>query len=140
MLHAPNAHTNGDAMVWFPRSNVLHIGDILEVGAPPFIDLWSGGSLAGMLAAIDRVMAMTDERTSIVPGHGAVSSRADLAKYRVMLQTVGDRVRAPVAQGSVGRRGGGASIRRGSGRTRWVGSAARGSWCGSCTPTRARSA
>ena len=99
VLHAPRAHTNGDAMVWFPRSNVLHIGDILEVGAPPFIDLWSGGSLAGMLAAIDRVMAMVDDRTSIVPGHGAVSSRADLARYRVMLQTVGERVRTAVAKG-----------------------------------------
>lgn len=99
VLHAPNAHTNGDAMIWFPRSNVLHIGDILEVGAPPFIDLWSGGSLAGMIAAVDRVMAMVDDKTSIVPGHGAVSSRADLAKYRVMLQTVGDRVRAAAARG-----------------------------------------
>lgn len=100
VLHAPDAHTNGDAMVWLPRSNVLHIGDILEVGAPPFIDLWAGGSLAGMLAALDRVMAMTDARTSIVPGHGAVSSRADLATYRLMLQTVGDRVRASVARGA----------------------------------------
>ncbi len=99
VLHAPNAHTNGDAMIWFPRSNVLHIGDILEVGAPPFIDLWSGGSLAGMIAAVDRVMAMVDDKTSIVPGHGAVSSRADLAKYRVMLQTVGERVRAAAAKG-----------------------------------------
>lgn len=100
VLHAPRAHTNGDAMIWFPRSNVLHIGDIFEVGAPPFIDLWAGGSLAGMLAAIDRVMAMVDERTAIVPGHGAVSSRADLAKYREMLQTVGDRVRASLAKGA----------------------------------------
>lgn len=99
VLHAASAHTNGDALIWFPRSNVLHIGDILEVGAPPFIDLWSGGSLAGMLAAIDRVMAMVDDKTSIVPGHGAVSSRADLAKYRVMLQTVGERVRAAAAKG-----------------------------------------
>jgi glyoxylase-like metal-dependent hydrolase (beta-lactamase superfamily II) len=99
VLHAPRAHTNGDAMVWFPRSNVLHLGDILEVGAPPFIDLWSGGSLAGMLAAIDRVMAMVNNQTSIVPGHGAVSTRTDLARYRVMLETVGERVRDAVAKG-----------------------------------------
>ncbi len=100
VLHAPSAHTGGDAMIWFPRSNVLHIGDIFEVGAPPFIDLWSGGSLAGMLAAIDRVMAIVNDQTSIVPGHGPVSSRADLAKYRVMLQTVGDRVRTAAARGA----------------------------------------
>ncbi|MEP7381191.1 MAG: MBL fold metallo-hydrolase [Gemmatimonadota bacterium] len=100
VLHAPSAHTDGDAMIWFPRSNVLHIGDIFEVGAPPFIDLWSGGSLAGMLGAIDRVMAMVNDQTSIVPGHGPVSSRADLARYREMLQTVGDRVRTAAARGA----------------------------------------
>lgn len=97
--HAPAAHTDGDAVIWLPRANVLHIGDILEVGAPPFIDLWAGGSTAGMLAAIDRVLAVADERTAIVPGHGAVSSRADLVRYRTMLQTVRDRVSSARASG-----------------------------------------
>ncbi|HEX4937012.1 MAG TPA: hypothetical protein VFV33_27710, partial [Gemmatimonadaceae bacterium] len=100
VLHAPGAHTGGDLMVWLPRANVLHIGDILEVGAPPFIDWWSGGSLRGMVAAIDRVLALVNDRTAIVPGHGAVSTRGDLARYRTMLVTVEARVAAQVAGGA----------------------------------------
>jgi len=87
--------------VWQPGENVLHIGDILEVGAPPFIDWWAGGSVDGMLAAIDDVLAWTNDSTAIVPGHGAVSSRADLRRYRAMLATVQDRVRAGLAAGAV---------------------------------------
>lgn len=100
LLHAPRAHTDGDLLVWLPRANVLHIGDILEVGAPPFIDWWGGGSLRGMVQTIDRVLAMVNDRTAIVPGHGAVSSRADLARYREMLTTVESRVAAQVTRGA----------------------------------------
>mgnify|MGYP002150421943 CR=1 FL=1 len=100
LLHAPRAHTAGDLMVWLPGANVLHIGDILEVGAPPFIDWWSGGSLRGMLAAIDRVLAIVNDDTAIVPGHGAVSTRRQLQDYRAMLTTVDGRVAALVARGA----------------------------------------
>lgn len=100
LLHAPRAHTDGDLLVWLPRANVLHIGDILEVGAPPFIDWWSGGSLRGMVQTMDRVLAMVNDRTAIVPGHGAVSSRADLLRYREMLTTVESRVAAQVSRGA----------------------------------------
>jgi cyclase len=99
VLHAPHAHTDGDLMVWLPRANVLHIGDILEVGAPPFVDWWSGGSISGMIAAIDRVLALVNDSTAIVPGHGAVSTRDDLRRYRGMLATVTARVAADVAKG-----------------------------------------
>ncbi len=99
LLHAPRAHTEGDLMVWLPGANVLHIGDILEVGAPPFIDWWAGGTLDGMVAAIDRVLALVNDETAIVPGHGAVSTRGDLRHYREMLVTVDQRVRAQVARG-----------------------------------------
>ena len=100
LLHAPRAHTDGDLLVWLPRANVLHIGDILEVGAPPFIDWWAGGSLRGMVATIDRVLALVNDRTTIVPGHGAVSTRAGLQRYRDMLLTVGGRVSASVERGA----------------------------------------
>jgi cyclase len=99
LLHAPRAHTDGDLMVWLPRANVLHIGDILEVGAPPFIDWWAGGTLNGMVAAIDRMLPLVNDSTAIVPGHGAVSTRSDLRRYREMLVTVDQRVRAAVARG-----------------------------------------
>lgn len=99
LLHAPRAHTDGDLMAWLPGANVLHIGDILEVGAPPFIDWWAGGTLDGMVAAIDRVLALVNDETAIVPGHGAVATRGDLRRYREMLVTVDRRVRAQVARG-----------------------------------------
>jgi glyoxylase-like metal-dependent hydrolase (beta-lactamase superfamily II) len=83
-----------------PRANVLHIGDILEVGAPPFIDWWAGGSLRGMVATIDRVLPMVNDRTIIVPGHGAVATRAELQRYRAMLLAVEARVSASVGRGA----------------------------------------
>jgi glyoxylase-like metal-dependent hydrolase (beta-lactamase superfamily II) len=97
VLHPERAHTDGDAMIWLPDHNVLHIGDILEVGAPPFVDWWVGGSIDGMLRAIDDVLRWTNDSTAIVPGHGPVSSRADLRQYRSMLATVQDRVRRGIA-------------------------------------------
>lgn len=100
LLHAPQAHTDGDLLVWLPRANVLHIGDILEVGAPPFIDWWGGGSLRGMVQTIDRVLAMVNDRTAIVPGHGGLSRRADLVRYREMLTAVEARVAAQVTRGA----------------------------------------
>jgi glyoxylase-like metal-dependent hydrolase (beta-lactamase superfamily II) len=100
LLHARNAHTDGDLLAWLPRANVLHIGDILEVGAPPFIDWWAGGSLRGMVAAIDRVLALVNDSTAIVPGHGAVATRGALRRYRAMLVTVDGRVGARAARGA----------------------------------------
>ncbi|MBK8059929.1 MAG: MBL fold metallo-hydrolase [Gemmatimonadetes bacterium] len=100
LVHAPRAHTDGDLLVWLPRANVLHIGDILEVGAPPFIDWWAGGSLRGMVATIDRLLPMVNDRTIIVPGHGAVATRAELQRYRAMLLAVEARVSASVGRGA----------------------------------------
>jgi cyclase len=102
LLHMAHAHTDGDLAVWLPHANVLHIGDILEVGAPPFIDWWAGGTLGGMVAAIDRVLSLVNDETAIVPGHGAVSTRHDLRRYREMLVTVDQRVRAATARGDSG--------------------------------------
>ncbi len=99
VLHAPNAHTDGDAIIWLPRSNILHIGDIFELNAEPFIDWWVGGSLAGMITAVDRVLGMIDDRTRVVPGHGPVSDRATLISYRAMLGTMQTRVQAAIEAG-----------------------------------------
>lgn len=100
VYHAPNAHTDGDAIVWLPRSNIIHLGDIFELDAPPFIDWWAGGSLAGMIAAIDRVLPLIDERTRVVPGHGPVADRATLLAYRAMLATLQARVQAAIDAGT----------------------------------------
>jgi glyoxylase-like metal-dependent hydrolase (beta-lactamase superfamily II) len=99
VMHAPLAHTDGDAIIWLRRANVVHVGDILERGAPPFIDWWVGGTLDGMIAAVDYVLAHMDARTRVVPGHGDVTDREGLRDYRDMLATIGARVKSSMAAG-----------------------------------------
>jgi glyoxylase-like metal-dependent hydrolase (beta-lactamase superfamily II) len=96
LWHVPAAHTDGDVMTWFPTYNVLHTGDIVEVGAAPFIDWWAGGSLTGMIAGCDRILQMADDDTKIVPGHGDVVDRAYVRDYRNMLADIGKRAEAAV--------------------------------------------
>ncbi len=99
-VHVGNAHTDGDAIVWWDKANAVHLGDLFYAGGYPFIDLGSGGSLAGVVAAIEQVLARADAKTVVIPGHGPVSSRADLAAYRDMLVAVGRRVRQLVEDGT----------------------------------------
>jgi len=92
LVHIPAAHTDGDAIVWLPDANLMHIGDLFEHGAPPFIDWWAGGRVEGMLAGVDWGLVHSDGATRIVPGHGAVGSRAELLAYREMLFGLAARV------------------------------------------------
>jgi cyclase len=98
-LHVAPAHTDGDVVIYFRRANVVHMGDTYFNGRYPFIDLSSGGSVDGMVAAVDRVLAMTDHSTKYIPGHGELSGRAELGAYRDMLATVRDRIRKLARQG-----------------------------------------
>jgi glyoxylase-like metal-dependent hydrolase (beta-lactamase superfamily II) len=93
------AHTDGDAVVHFRRANVLHMGDLFMTGLYPFVDLSSGGSFEGVIAAADRALAIADDRTRIIAGHGPVASRADLEAYRDMMVVVRDRVKPLVQAG-----------------------------------------
>ena len=97
-FHVPPAHTDGDAIVHFRRAGVVHMGDLFFNGMYPFVDLSSGGSFEGFIAAADRAMAL-GEGTRIIPGHGPVGTRADLRAYRDMLVTVRDRVKPLVQAG-----------------------------------------
>ena len=99
LLHAPAAHTDGDGIAWWAEANVAHLGDVFYAGGYPYIDTRSGGSLAGLVAAVETVLSRADAATLIVPGHGPVSTRADLAAYRDMLVAIGRRVRELVEQG-----------------------------------------
>ncbi|MBV8033425.1 MAG: MBL fold metallo-hydrolase, partial [Betaproteobacteria bacterium] len=99
ILHAPAAHTDGDAIVHFANSNVIHMGDTFFNKLYPFIDYGSGGSIEGMIAAADRVLGIARDDTKIIPGHGALATRADLGAYRDMLSRVAERVRAQVRAG-----------------------------------------
>jgi glyoxylase-like metal-dependent hydrolase (beta-lactamase superfamily II) len=98
-FHVPPAHTDGDAIVHFRRADVVHMGDTYFNGLYPYIDLSSGGSVDGVIAAADRVLAMAGEGTRIIPGHGPLSGRAELRAYRDMLSTVRDRVRGLAREG-----------------------------------------
>ena len=98
-IHVARAHTDGDVIVHFRKANVLHAGDTYFNGKYPFIDLDSGGSIAGLLGAIDAMLALADAETRIIPGHGPVSGRADLEAYRKMLVETTTRVRTLRAEG-----------------------------------------
>jgi cyclase len=96
VTHIPSAHTDGDAIVWLPDANVIHIGDLFEHLAPPFMDWWAGGRLAGMFAGVDWALAHSDSATRIVPGHGPVGTRAELLAYRRMLLGVSSAIATQV--------------------------------------------
>lgn len=99
-VHLPHAHTDGDSIVRLREANVIHAGDIVFYGMYPFIDYDSGGHLAGMVEAVDRILAMTDEETRIIPGHGGpVIGPGELREYREMLTTVHERLAALIDQG-----------------------------------------
>lgn len=99
VFHVEPAHTDGDAVVHFRGANVVHTGDLFFNGRYPFIDLSSGGSVDGVLAGVDRVLALVDGDTRIIPGHGPLADREDLVAYRSMLATVRERVAASIAEG-----------------------------------------
>jgi len=92
-IHVPQAHTDGDAIVYLKEANVIHSGDIVFFGLYPFIDYGSGGSLAGMIKATNRILELTDADTAIITGHGGpVIDRQQLVGYRDMLATVHRRL------------------------------------------------
>jgi glyoxylase-like metal-dependent hydrolase (beta-lactamase superfamily II) len=99
IIHVADAHTDGDAIVHFRKANVIHAGDTFFNGWYPFIDADSGGSLAGLVSAIDSMLALSDEDTRIIAGHGPVSGKADLEAYRKMLLETATRIRSLRAEG-----------------------------------------
>ena len=97
-IHVKNAHTDGDAVVHWQKANVMHMGDVFFNGMYPFIDLGSGGSINGMIAAVTAALGYANESTRIIPGHGALGGKADLAAFAAMLTSVRDNVQRLVAQ------------------------------------------
>jgi cyclase len=88
-VHLKHAHTDGDSAVLWEKANVIHMGDtFFHKVTLPFIDTESGGSAKGLLAAITQVLGMIDDKTVVIPGHGPVATKADLAAYRDMLASV----------------------------------------------------
>lgn len=98
-LHVAHAHTDGDSIIHFPESNVVHAGDVTFIGFYPFIDVDAGGSIDGIISAVDTILGLCDENTRIIPGHGPLSTPADLRPYRAMLVVMRDRIAAMIADG-----------------------------------------
>ena len=97
-FHVPPAHTDGDSVVHFKTANVVHMGDLFFNGMYPFIDTSSGGGINGVVAAADRVLAMIGDDTKIIPGHGPLATKKDLAAYHEMLRGVRDAMAKLVAE------------------------------------------
>jgi cyclase len=98
VTHLKNAHTDGDVIIQFRGANVIHAGDTYFNGIYPFIDMSSGGSLAGIIAAADHILSISNDQTKIIPGHGALGDRASLKEYRRVMVAVRDRVNKLIAQ------------------------------------------
>ena len=91
VIHVAPAHTDGDSIVHFKLANVIHAGDTVTASYP-IVDIDSGGQFEGFIAAADRILALADDNTKIIPGHGPLMTKADLVVYRQMLIDVRDRI------------------------------------------------
>jgi glyoxylase-like metal-dependent hydrolase (beta-lactamase superfamily II) len=100
MVHFDPAHTDTDIYIHFHKANVLHVGDIWFNGFYPFIDEATGGRIGGMIDASKKALAVADNDTKIIPGHGPLGAKADLERYHDMLSAVRDKVAALKAAGA----------------------------------------
>lgn len=100
VIHMPAGHTDGDSIVHWTKSNVIHMGDLFFFRMSyPFVDGSSGGNVRGIVAAADKVLAITDDQTKIIPGHGPVASKAELQQYRDMVAQIISRIEAGIKAG-----------------------------------------
>ena len=100
VYHVPHAHTDGDSFIVFETANVIHAGDFFFNGLYPFIDVGHGGTLKGMIKAVNEVLSHTDGTTQIIPGHGPLADRGALIRYGEMLATAYQRLSRLKAEGT----------------------------------------
>lgn len=118
------AHTDGDAIVKWEKANVLHMGDVYNASGVPFVDRTSGGTVAGMVAAMDIALGLADDNTRVVPGHGKISTKADMKMYRDAVDAVQKRVASEQKAGKMLYQAAEAHVENADGRTMW-----RTAWC-----------
>jgi cyclase len=105
IIHLPAAHTDGDSIVFFRRSDVISAGDVFVTTSYPFIDTASGGSYQGYVAALERLVDIIipvygqDGGTLVIPGHGRIANLGDVLNYREMVIVVGDRIKSMIDAG-----------------------------------------
>ncbi len=85
-IHFPHGHTDGDSVIFFTKSNVVHMGDDFFHGMFPFVDLDSGGSVKGLIANIDKVLTVIPDDVKVIPGHGALTDKTGLRAFATMLK------------------------------------------------------
>jgi len=98
-LHVPSGHTDGDAVIFFPKSNVVHMGDDFVTYGFPFVDLAAGGSVKGMIEGVEAVVARLPPDVKVIPGHGPVASLDDVRRYVAMLKDTRAAVEKALAKG-----------------------------------------
>jgi glyoxylase-like metal-dependent hydrolase (beta-lactamase superfamily II) len=98
-LHYANGHTDGDSIVFFPASNVVHMGDDFVTYGLPFVDVASGGTVRGMVDNVEKAMAAVPDDVRVIPGHGPLSTKADVKKFTDMLRDCIRLVEAALKKG-----------------------------------------
>jgi cyclase len=98
VIHVPNAHTDGDAMLYFTKSNVLHTGDAFVKDMYPYIDSENNGSLNGYIIGLQKIIGLINTETKIIPGHGAIATIDDVSYTYNMIRFLNDRIALEVVQ------------------------------------------
>ncbi|TYP76017.1 MBL fold metallo-hydrolase [Aquimarina intermedia] len=99
VYHVDQAHTDGDALVYFTKGNVLHMGDTFFNGKYPYIDLKSGGTIKGYIKASERALLLINDYTKIIPGHGKLAQKKDLETFLDMLKVLSSKIRKEIKTG-----------------------------------------
>lgn len=105
IMHQPGAHTDGDSVVYFRRADVISVGDIIRTAGYPVIDLERGGSITGVVDALNRLLDVIvagekgEGGTMVVPGHGRIGDEAEVVEYRDMVTIIRDRIQDMVKKG-----------------------------------------
>src|SRR5258708_4640515 len=97
-LHFPSGHTDGDSIIFFPKNNVVHMGDDFVRYGFPFIDVSSGGSVQGMIAAMEKGSTQLPPDVKVIPGHGALSSLDDVREFTKMLKETSAAVQKAISE------------------------------------------
>ncbi len=100
LIHLGKGHTDGDLIVHFKKANVFHAGDAFVRYGYPFIDLSSGGTVNGFIKTLDKFLLLLDENSKVIPGHGALATKADVKLLRDQLADIRDQVAAAIKKGT----------------------------------------
>jgi cyclase len=100
LVHLDRGHTDGDVLVHFKKANIYHTGDAFTRGGYPYIDLSNGGSFMGYVSSLDKMLALMDDNSKVIPGHGELATKADVKIFRDKLADIRDQVAAALKKGT----------------------------------------